>query len=72
MRSYILFVRFFCLRTLFVGVWQFYDGPVNGSEKKWEAARKTESDVNVDEIPVSSSTSRFFLSCQNLFLLPFP
>ncbi|KAH7840331.1 hypothetical protein Vadar_015633 [Vaccinium darrowii] len=38
---------------------KFYDGPVNGSEKKWEAARKTESDVNVDEIPVSSSTSSF-------------
>lgn len=68
MRSYVLLVRFF-VRVLCFGVWQFYDGPVNGSKKKREATRKTGSEVKVDEMHVSNSTSRFFLGCQNLFVV---
>lgn len=68
MRSYVLLVRFFVC-VLCVGVWQFCDRPVNGSNKKWEATRKTGSEVKVDEMPVSNSTSRFFLGCQNLFVV---
>uniref|UniRef100_A0A5B7BN26 Uncharacterized protein n=1 Tax=Davidia involucrata TaxID=16924 RepID=A0A5B7BN26_DAVIN len=36
---------------------KFYDGPVNGSKKGWDATRNTGSAGNVDEIPVSKSTS---------------
>ncbi|KAI8538879.1 hypothetical protein RHMOL_Rhmol09G0137600 [Rhododendron molle] len=38
---------------------KFYDGPVNGSKKKREATRKTGSEVKVDEMHVSNSTSSF-------------
>ncbi|KAE9450922.1 hypothetical protein C3L33_17179, partial [Rhododendron williamsianum] len=42
---------------------------LNGSKKKREATRKTGSEVKVDEMHVSNSTSRFFLGCQNLFVV---
>ncbi|XP_058184334.1 vacuolar protein 8 isoform X2 [Rhododendron vialii] len=36
-----------------------YDGPVNGSKEEREATRKTGSEVKVDEMHVSNSTSSF-------------
>ncbi|KAL7000927.1 hypothetical protein U1Q18_002080 [Sarracenia purpurea var. burkii] len=38
---------------------KFYDGPVNGSNKKHDATRKTGLIRNADEIPVSKSTFSF-------------
>ncbi|KAA8532551.1 hypothetical protein F0562_032633 [Nyssa sinensis] len=38
-------------------VYQLYDGPVNGSKKGWDVTRNMGSAGNVDEIPVSKSTS---------------